>query len=1375
MIVSPKNLKLNKILRDRTLNFDTNKKTYGNLVLIPTNDRDEFYKTVSSSITRPQQMMAVFSPRIVRPLGRAPIRYNAGELYSTIKANTNGRIIYCKITPTLYNGRNLTYDITNEIIETEKLILKIKSGKIAIDYLRKFLREDIKKKIEEIGYEKNYVIFPMTKYIEKLRSKIISSASMETTPYVLFLKDLRSGELGDSYKNVNRVIFYNPNANAMVVIDPNSETLQEDFQEIFLKLNRLNNFNNSATGETLSDDVETADLEMEPEDYAESVKEEIKNVVFKKVAKDIKANNLTDFEDATKEEREIMLAIDKKIDNYLEKPENIQKPFKDLVDEVEKDNSVKSKAIKYVETKRIAVNKAINMSKNLTKEVEEIDKVSDISTGKEAFEPDKFNTKVKLDPRVQESTLLAMDREYNTKVMRNDLNEAISSFSNASYLPAAVTSIRYEDTSDDLNEKETVHVQYKTDDNQSLSFQLDIPKIVDGHCIYVNGNKYIIAKQLLRLPIVKTKADRVEITTSYQKMTIERSGSKISRKNAYLLKTIKEYNNPKVEILFGDNSLINSKYDSDFEFEELSSSISMIKTDSITLNLNRDIMDEYVSAIGFPEDFITSEITPIGYDGEDKIFYINDGIVYSGQVNDGEVEIKKIEDSLYDFIIKDVLKTKDTSQSIGKAFIYSTVKFLTVKFPVFVIVGLMNGMTNILDRHNVKYKIFDKKANMGPAWVEVPFKNKYLYYEDKLENTMLLNILYAMSTEDYDIEDFDTDGPFMDYLVDRMGQPMYVKQTLMINLDKMIDPITYSILVDMKLPTNIHDLLLIANNMLTNNKYQPLNDLTNYRIRGNEVIAAALYEILSTNYKDFQRYKMNGNAKNLVVKRNELISKLIVQSNINVASDLNPILELENTYQCSAKGLKGVNLSRAYTLEMRAYDNSMVGYLSGNATSYSGSVGINRGLSFNPRINSVRGYITKQYDDKSISAANMLSVTEMLSPFTAAQADAPRGAMNVAQSKHIVPTKVMSKQLFGSGVNKEIPYMLSDTFCFKAKKDGTLEEIDNENKLAILKYVDGTSDAIDLNETMVRNSNSGFFVKQTFLLAYEQGEKFNKGDVIAYNPSFFKGKGNDMDYCSGSLAKVAVACGDFAFEDATIVSEKLSEKCATHVTMCKSVALNPNTIIHSIADVGSEVEPGEVLMEFTSAEDDISAEILQGLYDQLGKEDYEELIHETISSKYHGILEDVKIYYNVPFETLNPSLQTLINNYKKYSEKRKQKLISKGVTSGSVKIPPIVQQQTKKINGTEFEGVLIEFYIGHEETMNVGDKMTFQTALKGVISKVLTESESPVSEYRSDEIIEAIETPTGIISRMCIDFYSILWVNKVLVEVGKQIKEIWES
>ena len=42
-------------------------------------------------------------------------------------------------------------------------------------------------------------------------------------------------------------------------------------------------------------------------------------------------------------------------------------------------------------------------------------------------------------------------------------------------------------------------------------------------------------------------------------------------------------------------------------------------------------------------------------------------------------------------------------------------------------------------------------------------------------------------------------------------------------------------------------------------------------------------------------------------------------------SDLNPILEIDNAYGCSGKGWKGINLKKAYTLEMRSYDDSMIG------------------------------------------------------------------------------------------------------------------------------------------------------------------------------------------------------------------------------------------------------------------------------------------------------------------------------------------------------------------------------------------------------------------------------------------------------------------
>ena len=116
-----------------------------------------------------------------------------------------------------------------------------------------------------------------------------------------------------------------------------------------------------------------------------------------------------------------------------------------------------------------------------------------------------------------------------------------------------------------------------------------------------------------------------------------------------------------------------------------------------------------------------------------------------------------------------------------------------------------------------------------------------------------------------------------------------------------------------------------------------------------------------------------------------------------------------------------------------------------------------------------------------------------------------------------------------------------------------------------------------------------------------------------------------------------------------------------------------------------------------------------------------------------------------------------------------------GIKTSSIKLPSTEMQTNKKIEGTEYDGVLINFYIEHLDRVGVGDKITYSTALKGVVSKVLSKEESPISEYRSDEVVEGILTPTGIISRMCLDIYSIAYINKVLIELGKQIKEIWES
>ena len=193
----------------------------------------------------------------------------------------------------------------------------------------------------------------------------------------------------------------------------------------------------------------------------------------------------------------------------------------------------------------------------------------------------------------------------------------------------------------------------------------------------------------------------------------------------------------------------------------------------------------------------------------------------------------------------------------------------------------------------------------------------------------------------------------------------------------------------------------------------------------------------------------------LDIPQNKLISSLLKDPNVNDHSTLNPVLEMENIASISPKGFGGINLTDAYTLEIRAYDPTMVGFVAGNATPYNSNAGITRSLAYNPKVTSLRGYVTDVDFDK-LDPTNILSPSELLASFTSTGADPARQAMQVAQTKHTMPVEKTHKQLIGSGINKTMAFMISDDFAFKAKKDGIVEKIDKDTKLALLLYNDGT-------------------------------------------------------------------------------------------------------------------------------------------------------------------------------------------------------------------------------------------------------------------------------------------------------------------------------
>lgn len=1007
MFVSPSKIKKNRILRGRTISFETVQKTKGNMVFVPTSDKKSFTDTIGGTLFRPMQLMCIYTPRRVKPLNKAQVIIDQKEYYAEIREMTNGKMKKGKTMINAYAGQNLVFDIYNEYTLNKEALTKRHSGGgiILQQALKKYMENLISTASDDSDYTDVFLVFPLDKYIEDFKRKI-EVDPRNTDPMVLFLKSIHKGTINmDAFAKVKLVIFYNPNADALIAMDLHDKDFKKEFDSFKLKLYRLNNFNNGT--DDLSDVDANDEEDLSEDDIIENKKEQIKQVVFSKVAKTIRANNLTDFEAASEDEKEIISTIDKKIDDYLAKDENLQKPFSSLVDEIEKDNDVKSKAIRYVESKKSAAIRLDTHSKGLEKETEVIGSLQDLDVESDENVADKFDVDEKyFDERMEVSHLSSIDDEYNKKFAMKDLTSVVSAFSNSSSSPLTVDSMELTDSSTHQNNQKTLNVRYKTDDGKPLTFQIDVPDIVDKRFFYLGGNKKFIKKQLVRLPIVKTKADRVEITTNYNKMTLERTSGKLFRENIYLLKKLKEMKeNPAVEILYGYNDNVNSArpesgrkvYSSDFQYEELGMYISHIKTPKYYVCFNRATMDDEIALLDIDEDIITRERTPLALmkvgDTYTDLIFIEDEKIY--KFNIAKKETTLIKESMFKFLTEDVLKLDMSTLPpvTKKGFVYTTVKFLATKYTLLELITSIVTLKEVMDRYKVDYYLSKNQVKNNQGWVEVKFKDTFMYFKDEIKNTLLLNALFLMHPENYNWADFDTPVPYTQRFMETLGDTVgvYTRNTNKVNLEVYIDPITREILKDLKLPTDVVDVLLYANTLLVGNQYKPQNDMTNYRVRGNELVSDVLYKILADSYRQYRLHKMNGRPTNLSIPRGALISELQGLPNVNDHSTLNPVKEAEEIAQMSAKGFTGVNINDAYTLEMRAYDDSMNGFVSGNSTPYSGQAGITRGLSYDPKITSVRGYIP-YIDQTQLSAANMLSPTELLSSFTSAGADSPRQA-----------------------------------------------------------------------------------------------------------------------------------------------------------------------------------------------------------------------------------------------------------------------------------------------------------------------------------------------------------------------------------------------
>jgi len=293
----------------------------------------------------------------------------------------------------------------------------------------------------------------------------------------------------------------------------------------------------------------------------------------------------------------------------------------------------------------------------------------------------------------------------------------------------------------------------------------------------------------------------------------------------------------------------------------------------------------------------------------------------------------------------------------------------------------------------------------------------------------------------------------------------------------------------------------------------------------------------------------------------------------------------------------------------------------------------------------------------------------------------------------------------------------------------------------------------------------------------KEGDKFKANDVVAKNSGYFLGEDkNDISYSYGKLCKVAITSADYTFEDSSIVTQSLSESMASKITMKKEIVLGPNTNVEYMVKEGQSVKTGDPLVIFeNSFEEDSINDLLSKIGDEF-QESIKELTKNILKSKYTGEIVSINIYYNRDIEEFSPSLQKILNDYIKKGKAKKKK-INDIVQNDFIDIdlPSTEKQAEGKIKGQEVDGILIEIYTEYVDKLGIGDKITFFTALKTIVADIIPEGEEPKSEYKPDEPIEAVISPLSIISRMTEDIYLALYLNKGLIELKNQVRDIYES
>ena len=981
-------------------------------------------------------------------------------------------------------------------------------------------------------------------------------------------------------------------------------------------------------------------------------------------------------------------------------------------------------------------------------------------------------------------TFMNFDKKYDPDA---DMIKMLDSMKNWTY-PVMVRDVTVVDNSTSEDVLDLWTIQCEDYRGTKFTLKVDIPRFVEGNFLKLRGNEKVIMIQSTLIPIIKSDTDECQIigVGGYNKIFVRKYGSSIGKSMPSSNRLIRSLNkfrkNDKstFKVEYGDNRKICDRYELPIDYIDIAGVINTIESKNYKIYFNQDefrLHYQVDDSKGLPIGIQKRVIDPTTKTANDIILYYTP-------------EIKKEIPTVTEYIgrllcneSEEYSKLYNNLNLAGVRYTYSEASILSSKIPMIIVLGYLEGLTTVLSKARIKYEFVQtlpKEIRYSNDKDYIEFDDGYLVYDVNYSSSLLLNGFKRNDTANYSIKEVNGKQMYLDFLESYGGS--LKADGLENSYDCMIDPITKEILEIYKLPTDYVGLLLHANNLLADNKYIKHTDQSVRRWRRKELIAGYFYKALSSSYHDYANANRRTRRVNKMTMKQSAVIDLILSKDptTNDLSINNIVNDVECTHTVTNKGLVGMNTDRAYSVDKRGFDDSMLNVL-GMDTAFSGNVGINRQATIDANIEGNRGFV-KSIDNNAdnLSVAKTLTITEAIVPLGSTHDDPQRTMMTYMQSsKHMIRCDTNDPLLVTNGSDEALPYLTSDIFAFKAKQDGKVVDIVHNGisygrgDYMVVEYKDGSHDYISLEEEIKKNSDGGYSIPLQLSTDLKVGSRFKEGSVLAYDKLSFSrslGESGNLSANIGTLAKVAIITTDEGFEDSAAITETFANKIGTQIVMPKEVILDKGANIQIHKYIGDHVMEGESIMSYSMDFDDDAANSLMKQFSNMSGDTISDLGRNPITSKYTGELVDIKVYRTVELDELSPSLRAFVKSYE--SEINKKKRIYNQYGLDTALLPPTHKSDRVGKTKDVIDGVKIIFYIKYTDKMSVGDKVTFYSANKGIIKYIIPKELEPYTDFRKDETIDAFVSVSSCLARMTCSNILYTSVAKLMVELDRSVKDI---